>query len=102
MNVPISTTIERMEMMTFAAFTYSPQVHGAIALLLGVSFLLKNEIASIIDQNGFFVNEMLFLHEILKFPLCISENFCAKIRSCIATPKTKEKRDNEYETTFQF
>ena len=34
---------------------------------------------------------MLFLHEILKFPLCIFENFCAKIRSCIATPKTKEK-----------
>ena len=56
------------------------------------SFLLKNEIASIIDQNGFFVNQMPFLHEILKFLLCISKGFCAKIRSCIVTQKRRRTR----------
>lgn len=75
-------------------------MHGAIALLLDISFLLKNEIALIIDQNRFFVNEMQFLHEILKFPLCISQNFCVKIRSCIATSKPKKNETTSMKPHF--
>ena len=75
-------------------------MHGAIALLLYISFLLKNEIALIIDQNRFFVNEMQFLHEILKFPLCISQNFCVKIQSCIATSKPKKNETTSMKPHF--